>query len=322
MNDVQKAEASAADWIARRDAGNWTEQHQQALEAWLELSTLNRVTYLRLANVWQRAEKMRASLPSTPTTPAARALPHWTRWRVAAAVMLVAVPAAVMNTLFGTSEGWLPAEGYRTAVGTQQQMRLADGSQILLNTDTRLRALVETGDRRVWLSYGEAFFDIAHDPERPFVVAAGNHRIEVLGTRFSVRREGEKVSVVVLDGQVRFNDERSGAVVLKAGAAVVANAASSQVEQKTAAQLEQMLGWREGQLILDNMTLGEAAAEFNRYNARRLVIADAQAAGIRIGGRFDMKNVDAFARLLEQGFALDRRDEENTIIVSSPRSGF
>lgn len=77
------------------------------------------------------------------------------------------------------------------------------------------------------------------------------------------------------------------------------------------------MSWREGKLVFDQVTLAKAAEQFNRYNKLQLVIADSAAAELTIGGRFDANNVQAFARLLHQGFGLGVEQTPGTIVVST-----
>ena len=172
-----------------------------------------------------------------------------------------------------------------------------------MNTATRLRTVVDASTRQVWLERGEAYFDVAHDRARPFVIQAGTRRITVLGTRFSVRLDGAGMRVLVEEGRVRVA-EGGKEVVLAANAAAELSRGRIMLSKKSVAQVRSQLGWREGRLTFDQMSLGQAAAEFNRYNARKLVIDDPAVAAMGIGGSFAPTNVDGFTRLLEQGFGL------------------
>jgi transmembrane sensor len=90
--------------------------------------------------------------------------------------------------------------------------------------------------------------------------------------------------------------------------------------EESDARIEQILGWREGKLVFDHATLDYAAGEFNRYNRKKLVMADPEAAKLQIGGRFDVGNVEGFAKLLERGFGLDVRETADTITIASRRA--
>jgi transmembrane sensor len=177
-----------------------------------------------------------------------------------------------------------------------------------LNTATKVRASIDGRVRNVWLDHGEAYFEVAHDRAHPFVVHAGNRTITVLGTKFSVRRDGGQVYVAVVEGRVRVEDAgaplRKQLAVLTAGDMALTKGSSTLLTPRSADRVADALSWRQGRLIFDQSTLGDAAEEFNRYNRKQLIVTDPAVAKIRIGGDFDADNVDAFVRLLQEAFGL------------------
>ncbi|HVI58163.1 MAG TPA: FecR domain-containing protein [Luteimonas sp.] len=207
---------------------------------------------------------------------------------------------------------------YRTAVGDLESMPLADGTQATLSSDSRIVVSLSRRERHVDLQRGEAFFHAAKDPGRPFVVAAAGHRAVAVGTRFAVRRESDGVRVVVTEGLVRLESDpgpdgrRQPTTLLPAGSVALASDRGVVVRTDSVAQAEQLLSWRDGFLAFHDTPLAVAVAEFNRYNARKIVIGDPSVAAMRIGGNFRWSNTEAFVRLLEQGFAVraERRGDE------------
>lgn len=308
MSDAQHIEAAAADWLARRDNGRWTEQEQRSLDAWLQASTAHRIAYLRLDSAWRGADRLAEAAPEVPKHQ------RWERFspRRIAAGLALAGAAALFASYYSSSA---PQQNYATAVGENRTLALADGSRLTLNTGTRVRTEVGADARKVWLDGGEAYFDIAHDAAHPFVVEAGASRITVLGTRFVVRREGDVVKVAVVEGKVRVA-QAGQQVLLLANDTALADTRLIATSRKTPAQLEHLLSWREGRLVMDQLTLAQAAGEFNRYNRRKLVIADPALSGMVIGGSFAPENVDGFARLLQQGFGLRVENRDEKIIIS------
>ncbi|MFJ3044701.1 FecR family protein [Herbaspirillum chlorophenolicum] len=317
MKNASRVEAEAADWIVRRDSGNWTQELENELHSWLEDATAHRIAYLRLERTWERADRLR-SMKTPDAWSVARHVPFWRRTpviRLAAGLVLV-LSGALMSASY-----WMDSGRYRTVVGESRSMALADGSRVTLNTDTLLRAEVEKGQRTVWLDEGEAYFEVAHDARHPFVVVAGKNRVTVLGTRFSVRRSGDRLSVAVVDGRVRVSAQsamhsQNEVVIGKSEMAIVDHGAILQ-STKTPSEIERQLSWRQGKLVLDQMTLADAAEEFNRYNNKKLVITDDTVAKIRIGGSFNVDNVEGFARLLSQGFGLKVKNGDKQIEIGS-----
>lgn len=312
MNDTANAgneiEAQAAAWLARQDAGGLMAEEQHQFEGWLQASTSHRVAYLRLRAAWDGADRLRGQpVTGAPVVVRGRT---WTAWKLAAGVLFT----GALGILFAWPRHESDVIAYRTQVGENRTIALSDGSRITLNTATHLHTASTTA-RHAWLDGGEAYFDVAHDPAHPFVVEAGADRITVLGTRFSVRREGGQTHVLVAEGHVRVGTAGTTVDLWPNQEAVVKGTAIVRT-QGDALHTDSRLAWREGRLVFDGATLAQAAAEFNRYNRRQLVIADAQAGAMTIGGSFAPTNLDGFVRLLEQGFALHARRDGDRIIVS------
>ena len=331
--ELSDIEARAADWVAERDRGDGVlgPGRQAELDDWLCASTAHRVAFLRLDQAWQRADRLRALQPAAPAikTPAPAPAPGWTSraanlaWlprrpahRVLAGMSLAAA-VAVLAIGFGRGPATLD---YATERGGRELVTLADGSQLTLNTATQVRTAVTPQGRQVWLERGEAFFDIAHDAKRPFVIHAGKQTVTVLGTKFSLFRDGEQLRVEVLEGRVQVQADQGQPTVLTHADAALADAGGVLVTKQSQQQLSASLGWLQGKLVFDEVSLGEAARQFNRYGSKQLVIKDETAAHIRIGGVFDAANVEAFARLVHAGFGLDVQVKGEEIEVSSPAS--
>lgn len=303
----------AAEWLAREDRG-LTLEEQGALDTWLTQSALNRVAYLRLKAVWQRADRLAALKNPLPM-----ARPHVRTWRRPAAMAIAAslfvlAAAAWIFLDHGPESG----RNYATGIGERQAVRLADGTQIELNTNTRLHAEVTGQGRIVILEMGEAYFDVVHDARRPFTVNAGNRRITDLGTKFSVFRNGDDVRVVVKEGRVRveqIGQPLAPPLEAQAGREIIAKGSETLLASKPDRDIGNDLSWRRGVLVFNQQTLGEVAEQFNRYNRRHIEV-EGSARKIRIGGSFKADNVDVFVTLLHRGFGLSVNQQGDRILVS------
>lgn len=237
-------------------------------------------------------------------------------WRlVFAASILIAVALGMAYRL------WPSGTSYRTPVGGLASVPMPDGSQITLNTDSEIRVAVTEKERRVELEQGEAFFEVAKDPARPFIVSAGNKRVIAVGTKFSVRREGSDIQVIVTEGKVRVEarGNRGSGVAEPLTAGTVAQASDTGVllRTKKLAEAEESLSWRQHVLVFRQMTLGEASAEFNRYNTRKIVIEDPSVAALHIAGSFRADNVEGFVRLLERGYPVRTEERGDQLVLTS-----
>lgn len=308
-NDIEQV---AAQWINRAQSSQWTAQDQRQLDAWLGQDTAHRVAWLRLKSVWDRADRLAAV--RGVQSPRTRRWASPVRWSAAAAVAMLAV---LLNMPW-----WGPGTRYTTEVGGREVMALSDGSRVELNTHTELRAQVDPSLRHVWLDKGEAFFDVKPDPAHPFVIHAGDHKVVVLGTKFSVRQERERLEVAVLEGEVRVEPmvAKPGRppVIVQGGGLLYSKPAGTLVAVNAQDKVRRSLSWRHGTLEFDQSTLADVAAQFNRYNEKQLVLMDTETAHMRVGGSFDAVGVDAFARLLATGFNLRVETHGDQIRVSQP----
>ena len=238
----------------------------------------------------------------------------------AAAALLFAVGGGLYLALAPTGER------YATPVGGLATVPMADGSNVTLNTDSQIRIALTDTERRVELGHGEAFFEVSKDPKRPFVVRAGDKRVIAVGTKFSVRREGDDVEIVVTEGKVRVEDGAAGQdshvggsadLFLTPGSIARADDAGVLVQRRTLPEAEEHLSWRTGWLMFRNQGLADAIAEFNRYSARKIVIQDPAIASLKIEGNFRATNVEAFVRLLESGFPVRAEVRADQIVLTA-----
>jgi transmembrane sensor len=317
MNASLDIEQRAAAWLVRREQPDWTDADQAGLTTWLAEDPAHKAAFWRLEHGWHLAGRLGSQRLGEP--PFRARIPSTRAWMALAACLLVAVAIAFTVRAI-VREPSTAAVRIATAVGSQRRVILADGSRLVVNTDSALRAAVDRSDRTVWLDRGEAYFEVAHDARHPFVIRAGDHRVTVLGTRFSVRREDNAVRVTVLEGRVRVEDAKvdgGTAAIVAAGDVAVARGGSLLVAARSPAVVEEALSWRTGILTFDRTTLADAAAEFNRYNRVHLTITDDRAARLRVGGSFEATNVAAFARLLRSAFGLQVSTRGDEIVVAS-----
>lgn len=314
-------EESAARWIVRREGEDWSAADEQDLAAWLDEGMAHRAAFWRLQHGWNEADRI-AALGDLPPAPTARALRRWPALAGAiAATLAMVIGLGGYAWRSATVDGAPPQTiALHTPVGGQRTVSLDDGSRIELNTATLLRTTERPGGREVWLDRGEAFFDIAHRADHPFVVHAGSRTVTVLGTRFSVRREGEKVTVAVVSGRVRVDDathDGTGgrAAVIGAGDIAFVRPHATLVAVASPAHVGNLTAWRDGLLVFDHARLADAVADFNRYTTRPIRIDDPRTADIRIGGAFRVDNSAGFLDLLHSAYGLTIRSEADKIVV-------
>ncbi len=308
--------AQAAAWLSRQNIGSWGEADDTALNEWLQQDIANRVAYWRLKAAWGRADRLAAlRRDKAVATPAGR---------ISSRAVKIAAGAAVIAASGVIGSLWLHAAPqpndavYATALGERKTIALTDGSEIELNTNTAIRFHSEKTKKTVALLKGEAYFQIKHDPKRLFIIEADGHRITDIGTKFRVRRDDARLEVALLEGEVRFDsaDARVKPLSLKPGDMVVATAHSAAVMQQPKRDIADALGWRTGMIVFKHTTLAEAASEFNRYNAQKVVIADAASARLTINGTFQTNDVTAFADAAHAVFGLHINIRNGETVIS------
>jgi transmembrane sensor len=210
---------------------------------------------------------------------------------------------------------------YGTAIGGLRDVALPDGSVITLSSDSRIQVTLSRSERRIDLQQGEAFFKVAKDASRPFVVSAGDRRAIAVGTRYDVRRDANDLRVIVTQGVVRLESDngpggqRLPTTLLPAGSIALASDAGVVVRSGPVQQAEELLNWRDGFISFHNTPLSAAVTEFNRYNQHRIVIGDASIGAMRVGGNFRWSNADSFVRLLELGFPVRAERNKDAIVL-------
>jgi len=314
----------AADWLQRQQFWAWSEADQTALDTWLAESRAHRVAYWRQKAVWMNAQRLVALRPSNmpsgreanakSTSLLSRLMTH--PFRVAAAFAIVALAGGASAYFLSP----LPDRVYATALGGHETVTFADGTRVELNTNTVLRAQMTNNRRVVWLDRGEAFFQVKHDPARPFTVIADGHRITDLGTKFDVRRDAGGLEVALLEGKVRLGSANNAApsrqAMLAPGDVATVSGGAMSIQAEPIQSLTEELSWRRGVLVFKYRTLADVAAEFNRYNGKKIVIADAEADKLMIFGTFRTQDVDLFTRVTQKALGLTVRDEGNQILIS------
>ncbi len=293
--NAQNIERHAAEWVTRSDRG-LQEQEVAQLQDWLDSDPRCRGALLKAEAAWALLDRGRLLSGQKPSA----------RWSAAggrsglrwAGVLAAAALGALM--IWGGAVSLSGSgEDYRTRIGEVRRIALSDGSLAEINTDSRIAVAMEPTRRTVALKEGEAWFEVAKDAVRPFVVEAGEVRVQALGTAFSVRRFDDHVEVVVTEGLVeawRVGAEE-GKLRLSAGArATVESGRLPVAVEQAPAAVERRLAWRSGQVALHGESLAEAVAEFNRYNTRKLVIDDAALASEQLVGWFRTHEPEGFAR--------------------------
>ncbi|MBC7166370.1 FecR domain-containing protein [Phenylobacterium sp.] len=306
-------EAAAAVWAARVDRGPLAPEEQSALDAWAAADPRRAGAYARAMAANAYFDQAAALGPNLP----ADAAPAWTRRRTFAAA-----GGAIAASLFGVVGANLLWTRGRIATpkGDVRRISLPEGSAVTLNTDTAIRPDFSASERRVELLRGEALFDVAHDPSRPFRVVADGVSVEAIGTSFTVRRhEDGAVEVIVRQGLVDVR--RVGAASgLRLPAATASRVDSDQpilAKALSPEAVDKAMAWREGRLDLTGKTLAAAAAEFARYSDYEIRFEDPALGRLEVSGVYSISDPEGFARAAALSLGLVAEPGAGGVLISA-----
>jgi transmembrane sensor len=369
---------SAAAWHDRLQRAKAADETRREFEGWLAASTLHRDAYEAVVRTWG-AVKERAEAPSI------LALRHETALRLtrrtlgrfsigplralAATFVLVVFavgglawlgPEALPRTVTAWVRDLLPGNtSYATATGERLTATLRDGSQVTLDTDSELEVGFTNAQRLVRLKHGQAFFEVAKNESRPFVVQVNDRRLVAVGTAFDVRVDDRQLRVTMVEGTVRVEHANAGSETTVApthlgqskvvgvhvsgpsptasGGITAAShtAALDNVEVLSAgeqlwvdeerrdhvgtADPERATSWRRGQLVFDAVRLGDAVSEINRYSQIKIRLADPALADVRISGSFATGRTQGFVEAVTSYFPIEVAESSDRAVVLEAR---
>jgi transmembrane sensor len=323
---------AAAEWLTRLQEPALSLADTMDWQRWMAADVRHADAFRRLEELWHRVAEVSIPLPSATdgtdsydaSVPVGdyiarsrrahllRRLSARRALAVAASLLFVAVGLTVVSGL-GTIHalGSPRATVIETAVGQNRTVRLADGSSVTLGGHSRIDVFLRPALRQVTLSRGEALFNVAKDPSRPFQVRVGMATVTAVGTEFNVRRGDERVVVSVLEGRVLVQPVESLAwfpwvpisMSVDKGAAV--NAGHSTVVDhggiRTTRALPNeagVIGWQHGKLAFEAAPLHDVVEDVNRYSKTPITIADEQTGDLLITGTVTNNNVTGWVASL------------------------
>jgi transmembrane sensor len=295
----------AAAWLAKLQSPGRTVRTGDAFRIWLGSGQGRDQAFGESTAVW---EGLRG---------AGLEFRHRRRMRV---VGMAAAFAAIVTSLavFSVWQGSQPELVYQTAVGEQRFSILPDGTQVTLNTNSLLKVAFTGRARDVTLVSGEALFDVAKDPAKPFVVHVDDREVRALGTSFVVYKTDDSFAVTLFEGKVSVGPHSDAEQGITASPGVVVlepgqrwNLKSRTVQQLTPLQLDAATQWRRQEVVFSGTPLPEAVAEMNRYTERPMSITDARLDGRSVSGVFRIGDTESFINTLTALYGV-------TIVRESP----
>lgn len=342
---------AAADWHDRMDDPDASAEDHAGFAIWLAADPRHAPAYRDVERMWSaagavatdpRVVQMRQEALASSGARSGKRLPRLGKMAAAAAVVAAALGAAWLS-MPGIRTLLLPdsvlaqrspqSEEFQTAVGERSTIALPDGSSVILDTNSRIQVSFSAGQRRVQLLSGQAWFQVAKDAARPFMVEARNRRITALGTAFDVRLEaqGDSLQITLVEGRVTVEPIQSPLARLIRPAEPRAELApgemlivsGSQPARRERADIAKISGWRNGQVVFDNETLGAAIEELNRYSPTQISLADPTLADLRVSGVFNAGSNRTFLEAVTTHFPIEVVEHtDRRIVLAARRDAF
>jgi transmembrane sensor len=302
--DERRALEEAAAWFMRLKQDRVSAEAIDAFFVW-RAKPLNGAAYAEVEGRMRQAERLRNDPELVQMTEAVLRRPRRTTQLVEALRRPFAPFAFVSLTLAVAVVALslaLQGPSYSTQVGAQQVVRLDDGSVVRLNTDSKVLVRYGPKVRRLVLQRGEAYFEVARDETRPFVVEAGAARVRALGTKFDVRRMAGQTHVTLLEGRVEVGrGGGSNALTLQPHEQVTVN--QDRLNPRPV-DVAQVTSWTTGRLRFVDTPLASAVAEVNRYSRMKILLDASEVEQVRINGVFDAGDTNAFVSAVTELFSL------------------
>lgn len=309
---ARTARVEASAWLVQLHGPNRTPAVEAGFRTWLAEHPENGRQFELVTETWDAG--------STPVPGMARMAhgSHGTsfrRWGLVIAVAFVAIGLAC----WGLDAFWLNPS-YVTRLGEQRIVRLPDGTRITLNSNSRVSVAYRKLERAVRVERGEAYFEVAKETARPFLVRAGEHCVQALGTVFIVRYDPGRTAVTLVEGKITVSREDGAAAeipaILTPGERLTFVGESKvRIDEP---RIEAVTAWRRSEIVLDETPLADAIAELNRYDQTTLAIRDPKIAGLKVSGVYHTGNSETFASMIARLYRLEITRHDGEIILGSP----
>jgi transmembrane sensor len=331
FNDRFRIEDEASLWIARIDR-KLTATEEDEFKVWITSDPCHYKIFMSMAEHWDRSEEFHlAYLKSENALHTRKIRSNFYRYSVAASLLLAVVISVVIFKAFAPgaiddSHVVVYSQSFLTQRKSSEEISLPDGTRIKLNAGSKVKAEYTAKLRKLELASGEVYVEVAHETNRPFIVATGNRFIRAIGTAFNVEiLPSENVELIVVDGRVvlgtvdenrDYLNNTTQKTVISHGQQAVLSKGKDTIVTKSKTEIEQALAWQQDALVFDGQTLAQVLVELNRYSAQRIELETQELADIRIAGYFKIDNMDSFFSAVENNFGiLHRLDGERRIVL-------
>lgn len=294
-HSLKALKGQAVYWVTRLHSGECTQAEREQFNEWLAQNHLHHREYERAEKFWSTMEKLKEE--EIPLLERARLYSCQPRILLAASVAFVALIGLLSSIIFFNPHRL--GIVYQTAKGEHTNAILADGTNMQLNTDTRVRVAYSENSRLIFLDHGEVLFSIKKGDARPFEIIAAEGSIKDIGTSFCVQRDHDHVKVVVLEGKVVVTTKQSGQPVSIGKNEQLQYDGMGTISPIKNVDANTTTAWTRGRLVFSGSTLAEISSEISRYNDVKIVVNDPELNQLRVSGTFKTNDIDNLLHTLE-----------------------
>jgi len=282
--------AAATEWYLKMQDDACTPEQRSALHDWLQADPMHRLAYGRIDSIWSRFGQVDARAGKAALDASLAGSGRHRRALAGALMLACTVAGSGWLALQSQTARYLLAD-HRTAPGERLTITLDDGSRITLNTDSAIDAQYTGQERRIVLRRGEILVEVSADPQRPFVVESRHATARALGTKYVVRDDADATRVAVIESTVEACSRAVGTcTTLAPGSAT--RITDEGVGATEAADIDALIGWRDGVLAVDDKPLSEVLAELERYRRGTLYYDPEALQGLSVSGVFPLDDTD------------------------------
>jgi len=320
---TRRIRKQAAGWVTELHGPGRDAALEDRVRRWIAEDPRHAAALEHATDAWQDSGHFNPHRPGLESLIQGRARPNATVSALAGMGVLCAV---IVATVY-----FLRDDTLKTGPAEQRTVQLSDGTEVALNANSRLIVRYDTQVRRVILLSGEALFTVIKHQRRPFIVVIGDRKVVAVGTSFVVRREdpsGSAFAVTLVEGRVAIEPISwpnvlpavpvTGLKLLNPGERLRFEGESAATEDSPS--IERVTAWQRGQLIFDDTSLSEAAAEFNRYGTQKLAIDGHGLGKLRVGGVFRIGDPSSFAHAMANAFHLQVIEHDRSIVLTDKRT--
>jgi transmembrane sensor len=317
LHTANMIDDEASIWLVRLDNGNLSDQLRKELKTWLSADKRHPIALRTITDIWDDMDEVLMLINEDSSKSISfRSLlkPIFQPVMLAASVSFLAI---VIWLVMPTN---VQKNSYATLIGQQITTTFDDGSIIHLNTNSRIETQFSDEKRIVKLIKGEALFEVAHDPSRPFIVYAGDRLVQAIGTKFVIHLKSENIQVTVTDGKVKMSKvalntkladieelnnttiQKDDVYIAKGEKVIVGTDQAPKLTRIKPDGIKRELSWIDGKLIFVNEELFDVIQEINRYVDIEIVLKDPSLHKTKISGRFNLEDSEALIEAIEISF--------------------